>query len=98
MPEVDMKKVHRPVIYEWAAGRLDQICPGDEILIDYTIELLESTQHPTLDLLKSQLSGFLETQADSFCKSLYNLLLEAQKDPDGVPQSLVDQKIAQLSA
>ncbi|CAN6674677.1 hypothetical protein TRVA0_060S00562 [Trichomonascus vanleenenianus] len=90
---VDIAKVNRGVIKVWIAQELERIMPGDEILVDYTIELLED---PNIKSIYLQLKGFLGDKALTFCTKLWDLLLTAQEDPDGIPPELVKLKLEEI--
>ena len=42
------------------------------------------------------LTGFLEKDTPSFCQELWNLMLDAQSNPQGVPKALLDAKKEEL--
>jgi hypothetical protein len=42
------------------------------------------------------LTGFLEKETPAFCKQLWNLLLSAQANPQGVPTELLEKKKEEL--
>ncbi|KAF7299391.1 putative PWI domain-containing protein [Mycena indigotica] len=91
--KVDMRKVNLVVIQPWITKKIVELCGfEDDILINYTIELLEAS--PTPDPRKMQLSlqAFIAADAPKFMAALWTLLLEAQNEVTGVPRTFVEQK------
>jgi serine/arginine repetitive matrix protein 1 len=48
--------------------------------------------------MQINLTGFLTTHTSTFMKGLWELLLEAQESPAGVPQRFVEEKKAEMRA
>lgn len=46
--------------------------------------------------MQIQLTGFLEKDTPKFCKALWNLLLSAQANSQGVPKELLEAKKKEL--
>ncbi|OBZ67857.1 hypothetical protein A0H81_12256 [Grifola frondosa] len=93
--KVDMRKVNLSVIRPWVVNKVIELVGfEDEVVIEYAMTLLEDNQQPTLDPRKMQinLTGFLTKNAPVFMTALWNLLLEAQESPAGVPRTFVEQK------
>lgn len=88
---VDMTKVNRPIINRWITKKLDELLPDDDIILDYTLELLSSDK-PNIKEIQLNLNGFLEKNTGKFCKELWELLVAAQDDKDGIPPQLIQMK------
>jgi serine/arginine repetitive matrix protein 1 len=43
--------------------------------------------------MQINLTGFLEDKTPQFMLELWNLLLEAQKEPSGIPKQLIEEKL-----
>ncbi|KAK9241036.1 hypothetical protein V1525DRAFT_335379 [Lipomyces kononenkoae] len=91
---VDLSRVNFPVIKTWIANQISEIAGGDDIVTEYTVSLFEQDNKPPIKAIQIQLEGFLpsSTIAANFCKDLWNLLLEAQDSPSGIPAKLIEQK------
>lgn len=92
---VDMDKVNRPIIKRWITQQLDSLLPDDDIVLDYTLELLES-KNPNIKEIQLNLHGFLEDATPKFCKQLWEMLVAAQDDKDGIPPQLIALKKEQM--
>ncbi|KAG5361159.1 hypothetical protein CJU90_2534 [Yarrowia sp. C11] len=92
---VDMTKVNRPIINRWITTKLDELLPDDDIITDYTLELL-SGDKPDIREIQLNLNGFLEEKTGRFCKELWELLVAAQGDKDGIPPQLIEMKKEQM--
>lgn len=92
---VDMTKVNRPIINRWIQTKLDELLPDDDIITDYTLELL-SGDKPNIREIQLNLNGFLEDNSGKFCKELWELLVAAQEDKDGIPPQLIAIKKEQM--
>lgn len=92
---VDMTKVNRPIIKRWITTKLNELLPDDDIITDYTLELLGGDK-PDIREIQLNLNGFLEENTAKFCKELWELLVAAQKDKDGIPPQLIAIKKEQM--
>ncbi|KAI9510302.1 PWI domain-containing protein, partial [Russula earlei] len=93
--QVDMRKVNLEVIRPWAAKKVVELVGfEDELLVEYAMGLLEDESQPTPDPKKMQinLTGFLTDSTPTFMLALWNLLIEAQASPAGIPRSFVEEK------
>ncbi|KAF7296602.1 PWI domain-containing protein [Mycena chlorophos] len=91
--KVDMRKVNLVVIQPWITKKIVELCGfEDDILINYTIELLEAENNPDPKHIQVNLTSFLATDAAKFMEQLWTLLLEAQNEVTGVPRTFVEQK------
>lgn len=88
--QVEMAKVNRQVIDRWISKELNRLLPDDDIVVEYTMELLNE-EKPEIKSIQKQLAGFLEEDCSPFCKSLWELLLSAQDDIDGIPAQLIEE-------
>ncbi|KAK9322903.1 hypothetical protein V1517DRAFT_352628 [Lipomyces orientalis] len=91
---VNLSKVNFPVIKAWIANEISEIAGGDDIVTEYTVSLFEQDNKPQIKAIQIQLEGFLpsSTIAANFCQRLWNLLLEAQESPSGIPAKLIEEK------
>lgn len=89
---IDLSKVDHPSMKEWIRSTLSSLIPDDEIIIEYTYELLFASDDPDISSLKQNLSPFLDDKTLNFCKKLYKLLILAQSSPDGIPTHLKKKK------
>ncbi|KAI0282769.1 PWI domain-containing protein, partial [Russula aff. rugulosa BPL654] len=93
--QVDMRKVNLQVIRPWVAKKVVELVGfEDEVLIEYAMGLLEDESKPTPDPKRMQinLTGFLTDSTPAFMVALWNLLIEAQASPAGIPHSFVEEK------
>ncbi|CDK27496.1 unnamed protein product [Kuraishia capsulata CBS 1993] len=89
--KVDLQNIDKMVIDEWIRKRLDELIPDDDILVEFTLELLHASNTPDMRTIQLQLLPFLgETDSPRFCKELWELLLSAQDDKDGIPAVLLE--------
>ncbi|KAI6019976.1 PWI domain-containing protein, partial [Pisolithus orientalis] len=97
--KVDMKKVNMEIIRPWIAKKVTELVGfEDEVVIEYAMGLLEDPNHTTPDPKKMQINlmGFLTSSTPAFMKALWDLLLESQDSPGGVPTSMVEAKKEEL--
>ncbi|KAM5543455.1 hypothetical protein V8D89_002706 [Ganoderma adspersum] len=93
--KVDMRKVNLSVIRPWIVKKVVELVGfEDEVVVEYAMGLLEDDSQPTPDPRKMQinLTGFLTGSTPAFMTALWNLLLEAQDSPAGVPRTFVEEK------
>ncbi|RPD74099.1 PWI domain-containing protein, partial [Lentinus tigrinus ALCF2SS1-7] len=93
--KVDMRKVNLSVIRPWIVKKVVELVGfEDEVVVEYAMGLLEDDSQPTPDPRKMQinLTGFLTANTPAFMSALWNLLLEAQESPAGVPRTFVEEK------
>ncbi|KAJ1726292.1 Serine/arginine repetitive matrix protein 1 [Coemansia biformis] len=94
---VDMSKVNMDAIKPWIADRVSELLGiEDEVLYEYVVNMLSESEKPDARTMQVNLAGFLEDKAGEFMQSLWALLLEAQKSPGGIPESLIQNKIEEL--
>ncbi|KAH9174874.1 PWI domain-containing protein, partial [Lactarius sanguifluus] len=94
-PIVDMRKVNLQVIRPWVTKKVVELLGlDDELVVEYAMGLLEDESQPTPDPKKMQinLTGFLTDSTPVFMAALWNLLIEAQTSPAGIPRSFVEEK------
>jgi serine/arginine repetitive matrix protein 1 len=90
--KVNTKKVNLDVINKWITQKIIEVVGfEDDILINLVINMLQGNN---LDGKKMQLdvTGFLEKQAGAFMEELWNLLVDAQSQPSGIPSSFLKRK------
>ncbi|KAI0760514.1 PWI domain-containing protein, partial [Fomes fomentarius] len=93
--KVDMRKVNLSVIRPWIVKKVVELVGfEDEVVVEYAMGLLEDDSQPTPDPRRMQinLTGFLTNSTPAFMSALWNLLLEAQDSPAGVPRTFVEEK------
>ncbi|KAH9036196.1 hypothetical protein EDB85DRAFT_2143329 [Lactarius pseudohatsudake] len=93
--KVDMRKVNLQVIRPWVTKKVVELLGlDDELVVEYAMGLLEDESQPTPDPKKMQinLTGFLTDSTPIFMAALWNLLIEAQTSPAGIPRSFVEEK------
>lgn len=61
----------------------------------FALELLEPNE-PDIRSIREQLRGFLGKSTQPFCRRLWELLLSAQEDPQGIPAELIELKRKEL--
>lgn len=94
---VDMSKVNLPVIKVWLEETIHEHLPEDDIAVEFIYELLKSEELLNVEDIQEQMNDFLgEKESLEFCEKLWKLLLSAQKDKDGIPEQLLEQRKKQL--
>lgn len=91
--KVKMEKVNFAVMEKWINDTLNEQLPDDDVVIDYVSELLQADDEPDIKMIHLQMQDFLgQEQAMKFCETLWDLLMSAQDDPDGIPTQLLEQR------
>lgn len=91
--KVNMGKVNFAVVEKWIGDTLNEQLPDDDVVIDYVGELLQAEDEPDIKMIHLQMQDFLgQEQAMKFCETLWDLLISAQEDPDGIPAQLLEQR------
>lgn len=96
---MDSAKVNIDVIKPWITGKLNTILGmEDDVVIEYVFtQLEEKSLNPKV--MQINLTGFLNARRSrEFMGELWQLLLEAQESPDGIPETLINRKMAELKA
>ncbi|EMG46407.1 Vacuolar amino acid transporter, putative, partial [Candida maltosa Xu316] len=77
--------------------QINKQLPDDDILIDYIYELLDnydkddSSSYPDISDIHTQITDFLgEKESLEFCKQLWTLIIDASKEPNGVPKEFIE--------
>ncbi|CCA73480.1 hypothetical protein PIIN_11874 [Serendipita indica DSM 11827] len=99
--KVDMRKVKLEVLKPWINTRFTELNGfEDEIVASMIVGLLEDKENPMPDPRKIQIQvqGFLNKNAPVFMSELWKLLLDAQSNPHGIPQSMIDEQKAKFMA
>ncbi|OUM56884.1 hypothetical protein PIROE2DRAFT_27620, partial [Piromyces sp. E2] len=92
--KVNLKKVHMPSLKNWISQRVTEILGmDDDVLINYIYETLEESPSPDPKLLQLNLTGFLEKNAPSFVKELWERILSAQEHPSGIPREDIEREM-----
>ena len=90
--KIDIKKVNIDIISKWVSEKTIEVLGfEDEIVINLVINMLQSDN---LHGKKMQLdvTGFLEKGAGSFVEELWTLLVDAQSQPNGIPEAFIRKK------
>ena len=90
--KIDIKKVNIDIITKWVSEKTIEVLGfEDEIVINLVINMLQSDN---LHGKKLQLdvTGFLEKGAGSFVEELWTLLVDAQSQPNGIPEAFIRKK------
>lgn len=97
--KVNMGKVNFAVVEKWIGDTLNEQLPDDDVVIDYVGELLQAEDEPDIKMIHLQMQDFLgQEQAMKFCETLWDLLMSAQDDPDGIPAQLLEQRRKEYEA
>jgi len=85
----EISKVNMDSILKWVPGRIIDLCGGeDEVVISYVEEMLKG-RDVCPKTLQINLTGFLHEKAPGFANEIWELMLDGQNQPEGVPTSLV---------
>eukprot|EP00658_Telonema_sp_P-2_P020890 TRINITY_DN1828_c0_g1_i1.p1 TRINITY_DN1828_c0_g1~~TRINITY_DN1828_c0_g1_i1.p1 ORF type:complete len:319 (+),score=28.88 TRINITY_DN1828_c0_g1_i1:40-996(+) len=86
--KVNEKRVKMDAIVRWAPRRVVQLLGyEDEVVVSYVTEMLKDGGINPRSL-QVALTGFLNEKAPVFTKDLWDLMLDGQNQPDGVPTQL----------
>ena len=99
--KVSLDKINIPVLSQWIETELERLLGmDDEIVSSTAINLFLDNGSAMLEPKKAQLQlgGFLgESEAAAFCKKLWSMMLDAQKQSTGIPKVLLEQKKKELA-
>ncbi|KAJ3365692.1 hypothetical protein HDU91_002108 [Kappamyces sp. JEL0680] len=88
---LDISKVNLDVMRPWITTKITELLGfEDDITVELVVGLLQQKMDPRE--IQIQLTGFLEDSTFKFMKSLWELLLSAQKSVSGIPQAFLDAK------
>lgn len=91
--QVNINEVNFDIVKQWISNKINEQLPDDDIVIDYLCELLQAEENPDIKSIHIQMKDFLGDQESmSFCEKLWNLLLSAQQDSDGIPSEILEQR------
>ncbi|KAL3072439.1 hypothetical protein niasHS_017413 [Heterodera schachtii] len=97
--KVDLAKINLDVIKPWITLKLNEILGmEDDVVVEYVFTQLEEKE---LNPKKMQinLTGFLNARrAREFMAEMWQMFVEAQDSPEGIPTSLVEKKVQELKA
>lgn len=94
---VDTTKVHLPIIKEWLEEEMQKHLPDDDIAVELIYEMLEGNKEPGAGEIQEQLQTFLgDDDGRVFCQQLWQLLVSAQEDKDGIPEQLLEKRKQQM--
>lgn len=88
--KVDLSRVNRDQIKIWSSSKLVELFAGleDEVLINYVNAFIDQEAVDPQDMLIA-VNDMLERDAAPFMTELWEMLVEAQKSPSGIPPSLI---------
>lgn len=100
---VDVTKVNTDVLKKWISDEIQKILPDDDIAREFIIELIVGAENgsPDIKSIREQLNDFVgKEESDHFCLELWELLLNAQCNPEGLPTKLLEEhaKMAEKQA
>ncbi|KAJ1946999.1 separin protein [Kickxella alabastrina] len=94
---VDSTKVNMEVIKPWISNKIFELLGlEDEVLFEYIVNMLQESTTPDPKVMQVNLTGFLESKTQDFMQSLWEVLVEAQKSPGGIPESFIKTKVEEL--
>jgi len=79
---IELMGIDDEFVYTYAQNQLEDVAAGrdkGEVLCPKQMQI--------------NLTGFLEDKTPQFMLELWNLLLEAQKEPSGIPKQLILEKV-----
>lgn len=102
---VDLSKINKPVLAQWVENKITDILGfEDEIVQSTAVNMfLPSSAEETVlevDPKKAQIdmAGFLgDEQAAKFAKELWEMMVDAQNSPMGIPTKLLEEKKKELA-
>lgn len=95
--KVDVQKVNLEVMKTWIAQKVEEILgKDDDVVIDFIYGMLEENRFPDPRKIQLNITGFLEKETPAFAKQMWNLLLSAQSNSQGVPTELLEKKKEEL--
>lgn len=88
--KVDLSRVNREQIKTWSSSKLVELFAGleDEVLINYVNAFIDQETVDPQDMLIA-VNDMLERDAAPFMTELWEMLVQAQKEPSGIPPSLI---------
>ena len=97
--KVDLAKVNRPVLSQWIEQQVSKILGfEDEIVSSTAINLFLDGTSVNPRRAQLDLVGFLGAdQAATFAESLWDMLIDAQSNPMGIPKTLLEEKKRELA-
>ena len=105
---VDTTRAHRDILTQWIEDRITALLGGleDEIVQSMAVNLFlppvpeDGAPPAAVDpkLAQVDLAAFLgEKESAIFCRELWELLLDAQDSPGGIPRKLLEAKKAEMA-
>jgi len=94
---VDIAKVNLSLIEPWITKRTTELLSlEDDILVQYIMGLLQAEEGIDPRVIQIRVAPFLYRKAAPFVSELWSLLLDAQKNPGGIPTELLERTKAVL--
>ena len=88
-----MHLINRPVLKSWINCKLLSFGIDDEIVQGLVYCYLNDTEVVNAKELQMNLGGFLESDTETFMKSLWEYLVEAQESNTGIPRSMINRVV-----
>lgn len=106
LTKVDLSKVNKPVLTQWIETKITAILGFEDDIVQSTAVnmFLPSSAEETVlevDPKKAQIdmAGFLgDDEAAKFAKELWEMMIDAQTSPMGIPTKLLEEKKKELAA
>eukprot|EP00934_Nitzschia_sp_Nitz4_P004541 Nitzschia sp. Nitz4//scaffold171_size48012//4055//5506//NITZ4_007117-RA/size48012-processed-gene-0.32-mRNA-1//1//CDS//3329538677//4531//frame0 len=100
--KVNVSKVNQPVLTQWIEQKVTEVLGfEDEIVGSTAVNLFLPSDGSVPDPRRAQLDlvGFLgEQESAKFSKEVWDMLVEAEASPSGIPQTLLEKKKQELAA
>ncbi|KAF6776082.1 hypothetical protein AHF37_00832 [Paragonimus kellicotti] len=95
--KVDMTRINLDCIRPWVAKRITELLNfEDEVVCNYVLNQLEE-RHPDPKEIQINITGFLNSKnARIFLTELWDLLLSAMENLDGVPSAFLEAKKTEI--
>ncbi|CAH8587495.1 unnamed protein product [Dicrocoelium dendriticum] len=95
--KVDMARINLDCIRPWVTNRVTELLNfEDEVVCNYVLNQLEE-RHPDPKEIQINITGFLNSKnARIFLTELWDLLLSAMDNPDGVPAAFLEAKKTEI--
>ena len=77
----------------WVPGRITELCGGEDQVVISKVEEMLKGGDVCPKTLQTNLTGLLHEKAPGFANEIWELLLDGQNQPEGVPTSLLDKEV-----
>lgn len=90
--KIDTSKINMEVMRRWIDDTIHKQLPDDDIAGGLIFELLMADENPDYTTINQQVTEFIgKKESRKFCSELWNHLLSAQTDKDGIPAEVLKQ-------